>query len=103
MSYQAKTPLELVHADICGTTQTPSLNENRYFFIFIDYYTWMMWIYILKQNSKAFEKFQEFKEKVENLSDKRIKTLRTDRRGEFIGNAFMNYCKENYIHRQLTV
>jgi hypothetical protein len=34
--YRAKAPLELVHADLCGPTQTLSLGGNRYFFILVD-------------------------------------------------------------------
>ncbi|KAG6520427.1 hypothetical protein ZIOFF_017482 [Zingiber officinale] len=103
ISYRAKVPLELVHADICGPTQTPSLNNYKYFLLFVDDYTRMMWVYILNQKSEAFPKFLEFKRLVENQCGRKIKILRTDRGGEFIGNAFMDYCKEKGIQRQLTV
>ena len=41
-SWRAKLPLELVHADICDPTRTLSLNNRRYFILFIDDYTRMM-------------------------------------------------------------
>lgn len=37
-SIRAKTPLEIVHFDLCGPMQTPSNGGNHYFFNFIDYY-----------------------------------------------------------------
>lgn len=40
---------------------------------------------------------------MENQSGCKIKTLRTDRGGEFIYTPFMDYCKDNGIQRQLTV
>ena len=92
-AYRAKSPLELVHADICGPTQTPSLNDNRYFHLFVDDNTRMMWVYVLKNKSEAFPSFLEFKAMVENQSGRKIQTLRTDRGGEFIGKAFLDYCK----------
>lgn len=47
-AYRAKVPLELVHADIFGPTSTPSIGGKRYFHLFVDDYTRMMWIYFLK-------------------------------------------------------
>lgn len=40
---------------------------------------------------------------VENQSDRKIKTLRTDRGGEFIEKSFRDFCNEKGIHGQLTV
>ena len=53
-SWRAKAPLELVHADICGPCRTPSLSNKRYFLLFVDDYTRMMWIYFLNRKSEAF-------------------------------------------------
>ncbi|XP_073019466.1 uncharacterized protein [Primulina eburnea] len=103
ISYRAKVPLELVHADVCEPMQTPSINNYRYFLLFVDDYTRMMWVYILKEKSEAFPKFIEFKTLVENQNGKKIKILRTDRGGEFNGKTFMDFCKEKGIQRQLTV
>ena len=44
-----------------------------------------------------------FKALVENQSGCKLKTLRTDRGGEFIYKSFLNYCKEQGINRQLTI
>jgi len=32
-------PFELVHSDVCGPFSTPTLGDNRYYVLFIDYYT----------------------------------------------------------------
>ena len=47
-SWRAKKPLQLIHADICGLMQTPSLNNSKYFLLFIDDYSRMRWVYFLK-------------------------------------------------------
>jgi hypothetical protein len=36
VSYRAKAPLEIVHTDLCGPMQTPSLTGCVYFMTFID-------------------------------------------------------------------
>ncbi|KAH9681306.1 hypothetical protein KPL71_026926 [Citrus sinensis] len=78
-SWRAKAPLELVHADICGPTRTFSLNNRRYFILFVDDYTRMMWIYFLNEKSEAFSTFLQFKALAERQSGCKMKTLRTDR------------------------
>ena len=83
-SWRAKAPLELVHADIFGPTRTPSLGNKRYFILFVDDYTRMVWLYFIQQKSYAFSKFMEFKALVERQSGLKMKTLRTDHGGEFI-------------------
>jgi transposase InsO family protein len=102
-AWRAKAPLELVHADICGPTRTPSLNNKRYFLLFINDFSRMIWIYFLNNKSDAFSVFLQFKALIEKQSGCQIKTLRTDRGGEFIYMPFLDYCKENDIQRQLTV
>lgn len=63
----------------------------------------MMWLYFLSEKSEAFPTFLQFKALVEKQSGCQIQTLRPNHGGEFIYTAFMNYCKENGIQRQLTV
>jgi len=38
-SIRAKAPLEIVHSDLCGPMQTPSLAGNHYILTFIDDFT----------------------------------------------------------------
>jgi hypothetical protein len=49
----------------------------------------------MKHKSKTFEKFKEFKSEVENQRGKKIKTLRSDRGGEYLSHEFgshLNNC-----------
>lgn len=50
--------MELVHIDLCGPTRTQSINGEKYFMLFIDDYTRMVWVTFLKHKSEAFEKFK---------------------------------------------
>lgn len=102
-AWRAKEPLTLVHADICGLVRIPSLNKNRYFLLFTDDFSRMSWVFFLAQKSEAFKRFQEFKAFAEKECGHAIKTLRTDRGGEFLSNEFVQFCKQHGIQRQLTV
>jgi hypothetical protein len=50
--------LELIHFDLCGPMHVPSANGNRYIMTFIDDYSWMCWVYLLKEKSQVFEIFK---------------------------------------------
>ncbi|CAL8990723.1 unnamed protein product [Prunus brigantina] len=102
-TWRAQFPLELVHTDICGPMQIASMSENRYFLLFIDDYTRMAWVYFLRNKSNAFECFKKFKAMTELQSGHKVKSLRSDRGGEFMSNEFLAYCSEAGIQRQLTV
>jgi transposase InsO family protein len=50
----------------------------------------------------VFSKFKEFKALIENLSEKKIKILRSDNGGEYTSKEFVNFCKDVGIKRELT-
>ena len=83
--------------------KTPSLNGSRHFFLIVDYYKRMSWVYFLKAKLEAFQKFIEFKVLAENNSRYFIKTLDTIKRGEFLSNEFDSFYKHDGIRRQLTI
>jgi transposase InsO family protein len=101
-SYREKAPLEIVHSDICGPMQTPSIGGSTYFLTFIDDFSRKTWIYFLKHKSDALGCFQQFKSLVEKQSGYYIKCLRTDRGGEYMSREFQNFCKVHGIYKQFT-
>jgi len=50
----------------------------------------------------VLSKFKEFKALLENQSEKRIKTLRSDNGGEFTSSEFNDLCKKAGIKRELS-
>ena len=61
-----------------------------------------MWSILLKEKREAFDKFKRFKSIVEREMGNSMKTLRTDRGGEFVSNEFSAFCESNGITRHLT-
>jgi transposase InsO family protein len=94
--------LDLVHTDICGPMQTPSIGGCFYFLTFIDDFSRKTWVYFLKKKSETFSKFKEFRALVEKQSGKSVKILRSDGGGEYDSNEFTDYCKQHGIARQYT-
>jgi len=50
--------LDLVHTDLCGPMRTKSVSGDKYFMLFIDNFSRMMWIVYLKENLEAFYIFE---------------------------------------------
>ncbi|KAG8478887.1 hypothetical protein CXB51_028741 [Gossypium anomalum] len=60
------------------------------------------YVYLMRHKSEALEKFKEFKNEVQNQLGKTIRTLRSDRGGEYLSLEFDNILKECGIVSQLT-
>lgn len=72
---QTKEPLDLVHTDLWGPSSMPSSKGCKYYMSFIDDYSRFTWIYFLSAKSQALDVFKEFKLKVENQLNRKIKAL----------------------------
>ncbi|KAJ7958815.1 Retrovirus-related Pol polyprotein from transposon TNT 1-94 [Quillaja saponaria] len=100
---RATEPLQLIHTYVCGPIKLYSFGKNYYFLLFIDDYTRKTWVYFLKKKSEAFEVFKKFKALVEKESGHVIKSLLSNRGGEFTSNEFNIFCETQGIRRPLTV
>ena len=73
--YRVKEVLYVVHIDLCGPMSTSARGGYKYFITFIDDYSRYGYIYLMCHKSEAFDKFKEYKAKVENHRGKSIKSL----------------------------
>lgn len=99
---RANELLELIHSDICGPMQVGTHLGYLYFITFIDDLSRFCHVYLMKQKSEAFLKFQLYKSYVENQTHHKIKILRTDQGGEYLSNEFSAFCQEQGIKRETT-
>jgi transposase InsO family protein len=99
---KAEGVLELIHSDACGPMPSTSLSGYVYFVSFIDDYSCKTWVYFLKSKDEVFGRFKELKDLTENLSERKIKILRTNNGGEYTLNEFVSFCRDVGIKRELT-
>ena len=99
---RAKDVLEIIHSDVCGPFGEIARGGFYYFITFIDDLSRYGHLFLMKNKSESFEMFKEFKAQVENQTRKSIKTLRSDRRGEYLSTEFIKFLKEYGITSQLT-
>ena len=79
-----------------------SLEGHIYYVTFIDEHSRKTWVYMMKSKDEVFTIFHEFKAEVENLTERRIKILRTNNGGEYTSKEIIA-CKESRIKRELIV
>ncbi|GJY99250.1 retrotransposon protein, putative, ty1-copia subclass [Tanacetum coccineum] len=94
---RAKDLLGLIHTDVCGPFKIMSRQGANYFVNFIDDFSRYRYVYLLKHKHEVFETFKVFQKEVENQLEKTIKSLRSDRGGEYMSQEFLDHLKEHGI------
>jgi hypothetical protein len=72
---RASRKLGLIHSDLCGPMPVQFANGNKYLLTFIDDYTRMCWVYLLKEKSQVFATFKNFHLWITNETQLNIGTL----------------------------
>lgn len=86
----SQRPLEYIFSEI-WSSPTTSIDNFRYYIVFIDHYSRYTWLYPLKQKSQVKEVFIAYKELVDNKFQHKIGTLFSDNGGEYIAlRAFLS-------------
>ena len=99
---KSKEPLQLLHSDVCGPLSVQARGGYEYFVTFISDYSSYGYFYLMHKKSETFGKFKEFMEKAEKQLGKSLKTLRSDREGEYLDTKFKDHLLEHGILSQLT-
>lgn len=83
-SLSSSSPLEIVFSDVWGPSPFVSIDDFRYYVIFIDHYSKYVWLFPMKFKSDVALIFPIFKNIVENQFNCKIKNFYSDNGGEFI-------------------
>jgi len=78
--------LDLVHSDFCGPFKVRSHGGALYFVTFIDDYSRKGWVFSLKFKDQVLDLFKSFQALVERQTGKKLKCIRSDNGGEYIGH-----------------
>ena len=77
-----------IHSDVWGPSPVQTIAKQDYYISFTDDYTRWTTIYLMKKKSGALKYYQSFEAWCATQFDARIRTLRTDRGGEYMSNDF---------------
>lgn len=99
---------DLVHTDSWGAAQVNSLRGKKYFMTLTDDFSREVHVYFLKLKAEAFKTYWDFvawlgmQRRSRNGQGARVKTLQSDRGGEFLVQKFSSFLKELGTARWLT-
>ena len=105
---RAKSPLELVHTDLCGPITPVAAEGFRYAFNIVDDFTGTIFVYFLKSKAdtpKALETFLADTApygKVKLIIGDVVKTLRSDNGGEYVSKEFEAVMLKNNIKHEFS-
>ena len=85
---KARELLLVVHTDLCGPMQTPSLHGEQYLITFTDELSGRVSVCLLNRKDGALAAFQAYRARTEKASGQEIKSLRSDGGGEYINQQF---------------
>ncbi|KAK8572986.1 hypothetical protein V6N12_029026 [Hibiscus sabdariffa] len=74
-SERASDLLGLIHSDVCGPMNTQARGGFHYFITFTDDFSRYGYIYLMRHKSEALEKFKEFRNEWNGVSERRNRTL----------------------------
>nr|GEW45227.1 retrotransposon protein, putative, Ty1-copia subclass [Tanacetum cinerariifolium] len=94
---RSKDLLGLIHTDVCGPFKIMSRQGASYFVTFTDDFSRCGCVYLLKHKHEVFETFKVFQKEVENQLGKTIKSLRSDNRGKYMSQEFLDHLKDHGI------
>ena len=100
-SSQAQQALELIHANLAGPLEVPSIGGSRYYMLLIDDFSRMCWVFFLSKKSEALSHFERWIAFIEKQTRHKVQTLRTKNGGEFV--AFQDFLASSGIEHQTTI
>jgi transposase InsO family protein len=100
--FRAEEPLKPVHADLCGAISPPTPAGRRYFLLLVDDYSRYMWLTLLAAKDEAATALKRFQAEAQTEGRCRLRTLRTDRGGEFTSAALAAHFADTGVKRHLT-
>ena len=80
---RAAEVLDIIHSDIMGPMEVPSISGARFILLFVDDRTRYKHCHILKQKSEALQSFTDYQTLVEKVHGKKIGRFCTDGGGEY--------------------
>src|SRR5271168_2200857 len=93
---------EEIHSDLWGPAPVESINHKHYYVSFTDDYSRYMNVYFLHTKDKTFNAYQTYEAWLSNQYEAKIKSLRSDRGGEYLSVEFSAHLKKVGTVRRLT-
>ena len=101
-SYVSKGLLDVIHSDVWGLAQTPTIGGCHYYVTFIDDYSRYTSIFPMKKKSEVLSHFHKLKNRVEKETGQHTRCLRSDGGKEYFSDEFISYLQGEGIQREFS-
>ena len=91
---------DLVHTNIWGPSHISTLNGFLYFVIFVDDYSRMTWLFLMKKRFELPRILSTFYNEIFVQFNKRIKILQSDNASEYTQSVMNSFCADHGIIHQ---
>ena len=85
---QPSAPFELVHFDVWGPCPILSPTEFKYFVTFVDDFSHVTWLYLMKSHSEFFSHSSVFCAEIQTQFHVYLQTLKSDNAKEYLSEPF---------------
>ena len=97
---RAASPFELVHSDVWGPCPITSKSGFKYFVTFVDDFSRVTWLYLMKNRSEVFTHFCAFVAEIKTQFSVSVKTLRSDNAKEYTSESFRSFMLQQSIRHE---
>ncbi|KAJ9547086.1 LOW QUALITY PROTEIN: hypothetical protein OSB04_019629 [Centaurea solstitialis] len=94
MDTNSKSPLDMIHMDLCGPTRTESLARKKYMLVLVDEFSRFTWLEFLRAKSDAADRIIAFIKRIQVLLGRRVKKLRSDNGTEFRNAKLQSFLED---------
>lgn len=101
--HKSGVPGELVHSDVCGPMQEPSISGARYFVLFKDDCTHYRYVFFMKQKSEVSGFIDVFIKSVSRDTNFSVQVIRSDNGLEYVNKEVDSMLLAHGVRHQTTV
>ena len=97
---RASAPFELVHSDVWHPCPVMSPTRFKYFATFVDDFSRIACLYLMKSHSELFSHFSALCSKIQTQFHVLVQTLRNDNAKEYLSKPFQSFMLQRGIFHQ---
>ena len=101
-SIPSSRAFDLIHCDVWGPSRVPSPSRHLYYIVFVDDYTRVSWVYLIKDRRQVLDIVRQFTQEIITQHSITPKIIRTDNALELVQSALQQFCVDQGIIHQIT-
>ncbi|KAJ9558774.1 hypothetical protein OSB04_013388 [Centaurea solstitialis] len=89
-----RSPLDMIHMDLCGPMRVESLARKKYMLVLVDEFSRFTWLKFLRAKSDVADRIIAFIKRIQVSLNLKVKKLRSDNRTEFRNTKLQSFLED---------